>query len=426
MRTNATFSVLFWVYSQRTKNNEAPLYVRISVNRKKLNISLKRKVEVNRWDSTKQRVRGTGAKARDLNLFLDQEHARLVQIYQEIRYHGKVISPENIKARYFKEDQNLFTFEDLFLYHNENMFSKLKNNTSRLYLTSQNYIRLFLKKEYNRKNYYLGDLDYSFILKFENYLRSVKPRNYRGKLQHNAVMKHIQRLRKMVTLAFHLEWIDRDPFAKFKSHLIQKEREFLSADDLAKLENVQLEEYRLRKVRDTFIFSCYTGISYADVMLLTKQNVVKGIDGKEWIVTKREKNGNQVKLPLLEKASDILKMYEFDRNCMVNNSLLPIISNQKMNSYLKEIAQECKVTTNVTFHLARHTFATTVALSNGVPIETVSKILGHRKLSTTQIYAKVIERKVSEDMGLLQRKLNEKINVIEKTDGSRDRKGEAS
>ncbi|SDK74901.1 hypothetical protein SAMN04488034_101326 [Salinimicrobium catena] len=164
MRTNATFSVLFWVYSQRTKNNEAPLYVRISVNRKKLNISLKRKVEVNRWDSVKQRVRGTGTKARDLNLFLDQEHARLVQIYQEIRYQGKVISPENIKARYFKEDQNLFTFEDLFLYHNENMFSKLKNNTSRLYLTSQNYIRLFLKKEYNRKNYYLGDLDYSFII----------------------------------------------------------------------------------------------------------------------------------------------------------------------------------------------------------------------------------------------------------------------
>ncbi|MEG9327356.1 site-specific integrase [Salinimicrobium catena] len=426
MRTNATFSVLFWVYSQRAKNNEAPLYVRISVNRKKLNISLKRKVEVNRWDSVKQRVRGTGTKARDLNLFLDQEHARLVQIYQEIRYQGKVISPENIKARYFKEDQNLFTFEDLFLYHNENMFSKLKNNTSRLYLTSQNYIRLFLKKEYNRKNYYLGDLDYSFILKFENYLRSVKPHNYRGKLQHNAVMKHIQRLRKMVTLAFHLEWIDRDPFAKFKSHLIQKEREFLSAEDLTKIENIQLEEYRLQKVRDTFIFSCYTGISYADVMLLTKQNVVKGIDGKDWIVTKREKNGNQVKLPLLEKASGILKQYEFDRNCMINNSLLPIISNQKMNSYLKEIAAMCRITTNITFHLARHTFATTVALSNGVPIETVSKILGHRKLSTTQIYAKVIERKVSDDMELLQQKLKGESVNTQRTENSQGREGKIS
>lgn len=426
MRTNATFSILFWVYSQRTKNNQAPLYVRISVNRKKLNISLKRKVEVDRWDAAKQRVRGTGAKARDLNLFLDQEYARLVQIYQEIRYQGKVISPENIKARYFKEDQNLFTFEDLFLYHNENMFSKLKNNTSRLYLTSQKYIQLFIEKEYKRKNYYLGDLDYSFILRFENYLRSIKPRNYRRKLQHNAVMKHIQRLRKMVTLAFHLEWIDRDPFAKFKSHLIQKEREFLSSEDLTKLENIQLEEYRLRKVRDTFVFSCYTGISYADVMLLKKQNVVKGIDGKDWIVTKREKNGNQVKLPLLEKAADILKSYEFDRNCMINNSLLPIISNQKMNSYLKEIAQMCRITTNITFHLARHTFATTVALSNGVPIETVSKILGHRKLSTTQIYAKVIERKVSDDMELLQQKLTKETADQQKVGNSRSRQGKAS
>ena len=408
MRTNATFSILFWVYSRRAKNNEAPLFARISVNRKKINISLKRKVDVNRWDASKQRVKGTGAKAKDLNLFLDQEYSRLVQIYQEIRYQGKVISPENVKARYFKEDQSLLTLEDIFLYHNENMFSKLKYNTSRLYLTSQNYIRLFIQKEYNRKDYYLGDLDYSFILKFENYLRSVKPRNYRKKLHHNAVMKHIQRLRKMVTLAFHLEWIDRDPFVKFKSHLIQKEREFLTSDDLIKMENLELEEFRLQKVRDIFVFSCYTGISYGDVMLLTPQNIVKGIDGKEWIVTKREKNGNQVKLPLLDKAANILKTYEFDRSCRINNSLLPVISNQKMNSYLKEIAQKCKIQTNITFHLARHTFATTVALSNGVPIETVSKILGHRKLSTTQIYAKVVERKVSDDMDLLQQRLKEK------------------
>lgn len=424
MRTNATFSILFWVYSQRTTNNEAPLYARISVNRKKVNISLKRKVDVNRWDSSKQRVKGTGAKAKDLNLFLDQEYSRLVQIYQEIRYQGKVISPENVKARYFKEDQNLLTLEDIFLYHNENMFSKLKHNTSRLYQTSQNYIRLFIQKEYNRKDYYLGDLDYSFILKFENYLRSVKPRNYRKKLHHNAVMKHIQRLRKMVTLAFHLEWIDRDPFVKFRSHLIQKEREFLTSDDLLKIENVKLEEFRLQKVRDIFIFSCYTGISYGDVMLLTKQNIVKGIDGKEWIVTKREKNGNQVKLPLLDKAAGILKTYEFDRNCNINNSLLPVISNQKMNSYLKEIAQKCKIKTNITFHLARHTFATTVALSNGVPIETVSKILGHRKLSTTQIYAKVVERKVSDDMELLQQRLKEKATNLNKSVNSRE--GEAS
>ena len=354
---------------------------------------------------------GAGDKAKELNLFLDQEYSRIVQIYQELKYQGKIITPENIKARYFKEDQNLFSFEDLFVYHNENMFSKLKGNTSRLYLTSQKYIRLFIQKEYKRKNFYLRELDYSFILKFENFLRSVKPRHYQKKLQHNAVMKHIQRLRKMVTLAFHLEWIDRDPFIKFKSYLIQKERESLTAEDLQKIERIHLDSFRLQKVRDIFVFSCYTGISYADVMQLTRQNVVKGIDGKNWIITKREKNGNQVKLPLLDKATGIIRNYEFERSCIINQSLLPLISNQKINSYLKELAALCGIDKKITFHLARHTFATTIALSNGVPIETVSKILGHRKLSTTQIYAKVIERKVSDDMEVLQQKLlNQSIN----------------
>ena len=410
MRTTATFSILFWIYSKRVKNNQAPLFARITANGKQLNFSLKRKVELSRWDSGKQCVRGTGAKAKEINLYLDQEYSRLVQIYQEIRYRGKTITPENIKARYFKEDQKLFSFEDLFNYHNDNMFSKLRNNTSRMYLTSQKYLRLFIQKEYKRKNFYLRDLDYSFILRFENYLRSVKPRHYRKKLQHNAVMKHIQRLRKMVTMAFHLEWIERDPFVKFKSHLIQKEREFLTSDDLKKIEEVNLNSFRLQKVRDIFVFSCYTGISYGDVVELKKQNVVKGIDGKNWIITKRQKNGNQVKLPLLLKAAAIINKFEFDRSCIVNSSLFPRISNQKMNSYLKEVAQECGLEKNITFHLARHTFATTVALSNGVPIETVSKVLGHRKLSTTQIYAKVVERKVSEDIEVLQQKLLKQLD----------------
>lgn len=227
-------------------------------------------------------------------------------------------------------------------------------------------------------------------------------------------MKHIQRLRKMVTLAFHLEWTDRDPFVKFKPHLISKERGFLSAEELESMENLKVESQRLQKVKDLFIFSCYTGICYADLMLLTPQNLMIGIDKKFWIITKREKNGNQVKLPVLSKAMTLIEHYKHDPNCLINNSLLPKISNQKVNSYLKEIAVLCKIEKKVTFHLARHTFATTIALTNGVPIETVSKILGHRKLSTTQIYAKVIERKVSEDMEMLQQKIDEnsEVNIV--------------
>lgn len=206
------------------------------MNGGKLNISLKRKTDLHLWDSKKQRVKGTSQKSKELNQFLDQEYSKLFQCYQELRIEGKVLSPETIKNRYFDNSEHLLSLEDIFEYHNQNMFSKLKHNTFRLYIASQNYIRRFIQKEYRSKDLYLKELDYSFIIKFENYLRSIKPRNYRRKLQHNAVMKHIQRLRKKVTLAFHLEWIDRDPFTKFKSHLIQKEREFLSSEDLTKLE----------------------------------------------------------------------------------------------------------------------------------------------------------------------------------------------
>lgn len=406
MRTTATFSVLFWVYSQRAKNNLAVIYARISINGRKLNISLKRKIDINLWDPRKQRVKGSYSKSKELNQFLDLEYSKLFQCYQDLRIEGKVLSPENIKSKYFGDLDQLISLEDLFKYHNENFFSKLKPNTSRLYITSQNYIRQFVKKEYKKSDFFLKELDYSFIIKFENYLRSVRPRHYQESLQHNAVMKHIQRLRKMITLAFHLEWIERDPFVKFKPNLIQKERGFLTVEELQKIEDLQPELPRLQKVRDLFIFSCYTGISYGDLMLLSPQNLTIGIDKKFWIVTKREKNGNQVKLPLLSKAVTITEKYKNNEACIVNNSLLPIISNQKLNSSLKEIANLCHIKNNLTFHLARHTFATTVALTNGVPIETVSKILGHKKLSTTQIYAKVIERKVSEDMETLEQKLN--------------------
>ncbi|HSI70822.1 MAG TPA: site-specific integrase [Gillisia sp.] len=413
MRTQSTFSVLFWIYSKRAINNLAVIYARITINSKILNISLKRKADIHLWDQKKRRVKGTCAKSKDLNQYLDQEYSKIFQCYQDLRIEGKVLSPENIKSKYFGGFDQIVSLEDLYKYHNENFFSKLKHNTSRLYITSQNYIRSFIKKEYRRSDFYLKELDYSFIIKFENYLRSVRPRHYQIRLQHNAVMKHLQRLRKMVTLAFHLEWIDRDPFVKFKPHLELKEREFLTVEELHKIENLEPEIPRLQKVRDLFIFSCYTGISYSDLMLLTPQNVSIGIDKKLWIITRREKNGNQVKLPLLSNAIIILEKYRNDRDCQISNSLLPLISNQKLNSYLKEIATTCKIRKNVTFHLARHTFATTVALTNGVPIETVSKILGHRKLSTTQIYAKVIERKVSEDMNILQKKLDENFTLNE-------------
>ncbi len=217
-------------------------------------------------------------------------------------------------------------------------------------------------------------------------------------------MKHIERLRKMVSLAFKMEWLDKDPFIKFEAKYEKKERGFLTLEELQSIENKVFMIQRLQLIKDLFVFSCYTGLSYGDVMNLTTDNICKGIDGKQWIYSKREKTNVPVKIPILSKALDIIKKYESHPNRINKQTLFPTISNQKLNSYLKEIADVCSIQKNLTFYIARHTFATTVTLSNGVPIETVSKLLGHSKITTTQIYAKVIERKVSEDMERLEQR----------------------
>ena len=407
MRSNFTFSVLFWLYSGRSKNGKAPIYARISVNGKKLNISLKRRIQINHWDSERQRVKNSTINAKSINQYLDGFYSGLFHSFQQLRIEGKHITPKSVKARFLDEEveNQHFTMKDLVSYHNSNMFPKLHGNTSRLYLTSQKYIFLFLKTKLKLEDIRLDELNYKFILDFENFLRKHKPNHYQKQIGNNAVMKHIQRLRKMVSLAYRLEWIDKDPFRQFKQRLTPTNREYLGSEELQAIEELELQTKRLKTVRDLFVFSCYTGICYTDLMLLTEDNVIMGLDKKYWIITKRQKTHNPVKIPLLKKAMDLIERYKQDSRSVINNTLFPRISNQKMNAYLKEIASEAKIKKNLTFHMARHTFATTVTLTNGVPIETISKMLGHRKLTTTQIYAKVLERKVGEDMEILRSKL---------------------
>ncbi len=412
MRTSSTFSILFWIYAKRTKNKQAPLYARITADRKKLNISLKTRVDTRYWDPKKQRVKGTGEKARTINQYLDEVHSKLFQCYQELRFEDKRITPQVVKSKFIGDEKiEHHTLKSIMEYHNINMFSKLHYNTSRLYLTSQKYILLFLKKKYKVEDLELADLDYKFILDFENFLRNHKPRHYQQKIGNNAVMKHIQRLRRMISLAHQLEWIDRDPFHRFKQKLVPTYRGFLNAKELQQIEELKMKSLRLRTVRDLFVFSCYTGISYIDLMLLTDKSLVLGMDKTIWVVTQRQKTRNSVKIPLLTKAIAIIEHYNFDKRSRMSGTLFPKISNQKVNAYLKEIAVLAGIEKNLTFHMARHTFATTVTLTNGVPIETISKMLGHSKLTTTQIYAKVLERKVCDDMQALRQKLENNVKT---------------
>ncbi|PJR05028.1 site-specific integrase [Avrilella dinanensis] len=218
-------------------------------------------------------------------------------------------------------------------------------------------------------------------------------------------MKHLERLKKLVNMAITMDWLEKDPFAKYRLHFDKVERGHLSKEELAVLEKKNFSIERLQSVLDMFLFSCYTGLAYIDISKLSRKHICKGIDGKDWLMTKREKTNTLVKVPLLPHAVQLISKYKNHPVAVANETLFPVITNQRMNGYLKEIADLCKIKKNLTFHLARHTFATTVTLSNGVPIESVSKMLGHTSIRTTQIYAKVVEQKLSEDMQNLKLKI---------------------
>ena len=385
------------------------MYGRITVNGKRANISLQRKVILSEWDSKRGRAKGNKQESRLLNRYLDQVKSRIYIAYDELIKEKAFICSQSIKARFLGEDNEEYSLLTLIDYHNTQMSESLTYGTLKNYFTTQKYIKLFLTKKRKIQDIYLSQLTYRFIVDFEKFLRSYTPEDHQKQMENNTVMKHIQRMRKMVTLAYKMEWIEKDPFIKFKPTYIKNEREFLREDELQDIIKKEFSIERLTLVKDLFIFSCYTGLSYVDVMQLNEDNIALGIDGGRWIITNRQKTHNKVKIPLLPIAEMLINKYKGHTKTKKTRTLFPNISNQKLNSYLKEIADLCRIKKNLTFHIARHTFATTITLSNGVPIETVSKLLGHTKIATTQIYAKVIERKVSEDMSILRSKLSKNI-----------------
>ena len=408
MQSQINFTLSFWVNATRIKNNEVSVYGRITVNGKRANISLQRKVILSEWDSKRGRAKGNKQESRLLNRYLDQVKNRIYIAYDELIKEKAFICSQSIKARFLGEDNEEYSLLTLIDYHNTQMSESLTYGTLKNYFTTQKYIKLFLTKKRKIQDIYLSQLTYRFIVDFEKFLRSYTPEDHQKQMENNTVMKHIQRLRKMVTLAYKMEWIEKDPFIKFKPTYIKNEREFLREDELQDIIKKEFSIERLTLVKDLFIFSCYTGLSYVDVMQLNEDNIALGIDGGRWIITNRQKTHNKVKIPLLPIAEMLINKYKGHIKTKKTRTLFPNISNQKLNSYLKEIADLCRIKKNLTFHIARHTFATTITLSNGVPIETVSKLLGHTKIATTQIYAKVIERKVSDDMASLRQKLNNK------------------
>ena len=264
---------------------------------------------------------------------------------------------------------------------------------------------IFQLWKYNITDINIDKIDHAFITDYEFYLRTVR------KCANNTAVKYIKNFNKIIKLCIANDWLDKNPFANYKSKVKEVERVYLSEGEIQNIINKDFKNERLSLVRDIFLFSCFTGLAYIDVKNLTRSHISIGIDGDKWIFTHRQKTETASKIPILSVTQMIIDKYENHPQSVNEEKLLPILSNQKMNAYLKEIAAVCEIEKELTFHIARHTFATTITLTNGVPIESVSKMLGHKNLRTTQHYAKVLDKKVSEDMKILRDKFS--LNPIQ-------------
>lgn len=401
-----TFGVTFYLKKQKTtQSGEAPIYARITVNAKRLEISVKRSIKENSWNPVKGTAKGSKEEISKLNQYLDQFKSGIVESYQQLAMQKKLITAELLKNTFLGKDQQDFTICKLIEYHNREEAKNLEWGTMKNYMTTQKYIMIFLKHNQKTSDKFLSELNYKFITDLEYFLRQVKDKKGNSAMANNGVMKHLERFCKMVNLAVKLEWLEKNPFHAYQLKFDKVEREYLTKHELGNLEAKTFDIQRLQAVKDLFIFSCYTGLAYIEVFNLMPSNIVEISEGEFWIKTKRQKTNTPVTVPLLPKAMAIIEKYRGNPQSVADGKVLPVISNQKLNSYLKEIADICGITKPLTFHIARHTFATTVTLTNGVPIESISKMLGHTKLSTTQIYAKVVESKLGADMAMLKIKL---------------------
>jgi len=378
------------------------IYMRITVNGKRADMSAGRECDPAKWNSQAGRAIGTKEETRALNNYLDSLQTKVRNAHQTLIDTKQRITTESLQNQFNGKAEKSRYLMQLFTEHNAKVKALIGNgfeaNTLKGYNTSEKHLTAFLQKEYGKTDIEISQLDYAFITGFEFYLKA------ECKCSGVSAAKYIKHLKKIVNHCIANSWLTINPFINYKSTAKAKERTYLTQPELDSIANKKLSIERLQQVRDIFVFCCYTGLSYADVKKLKRSEIAIGMDGERWIFTSRQKTDTSSRIPILPVALEILDRYQDHPQCENKGLLLPVLSNQKMNAYLKEIADLSDIVKHLTFHLARHTFATTVTLSNNVPIETVSKMLGHTNIKTTQHYAKVLDLKVSNDMAQLKKK----------------------
>lgn len=398
-----TLSILYYLKrGHLNRNGECPVMCRISVRGEKETFSSHVYTSPENWDVKSARVIGRTAKVIEQNKILTDLQVTLTRHYYDIEQRNGYVTAEMIKNAYMgitAKVESLLPIYKEFLEETEALIGIQKSKkTYEKYERCYRRVQEFIREKYHVSDIAFRDLKPMFLVDFEVWLATKK------NCSTNTIYKFLQLLRMPILKAKRMGIVFKDPYEGYKMKKVSVDRGYLTEDEVIAIATHEITIPRLEQVRDIFIFCCYTGLAYSDVAALRQSNIQKMFDGRLWIVTHRQKTKTNVNVPLLPMAKKILEKYNWEE-AEKDAPILPVVSNQKSNAYLKEIADICKVEKHLTFHLARHTFATTMTLGKGVPIESVSKMLGHTNISTTQIYARITNDKISKDMDELSRNL---------------------
>jgi len=405
----ANISMLFYLKKQKSYSQEkAPIYLRITVDGQRAEITTNRYCDASRWNSHGGRAIGTKENTKSLNSYLDNFLAKAYEAHRYLFENNKDITADSIKNQILGKSEKAHMLIETFHEHNRKMENlvglEFASLTYKRYQVSLQHTQSFLQYKYKINDIDVTKIGTEFISEYDYYLRSVR------KCNNNTTIKYIKNFGKIIRICLSNGWIIKNPFLNYKGRIKPVNPIHLTQQELQTLADKKFSIERLSLVRDIFLFCCFTGLAYIDVKKLKADEITTGIDGEQWIFTHRQKTSVRTAIPILPMAEKLIQKYKDHPICQNKNILLPVPSNQKMNAYLKEIADLCGINKSFTSHIARHTFATTVTLSNGVPIETVSQMLGHSSLRQTQHYAKILDLKVSQDMKLLKQRLSVAIN----------------
>ena len=388
-------------------NGLVPVMCRITVNGKISQFSCKLDVDEKHWDVKTGRMTGRSVVALETNRMLDKIRVGINKAYQDICDKDNYVTAEKVRNAFLGMGMNHETLLAVFRQHNEDyakQVGKIKSQRSYWkYCTVYNHLSEFIRQRYKVSDIALKELAPAFITDFELFLRTEK--NHCT----NTIWSYMMPFKRIIYMSINNGWLQRDPFYAYSITKEETKRGFLSKEEIKMLIEGSFKKKSYELIRDLFIFCCFTGLSWTDMANLTKENLQTSFDGHLWIKTNRQKTGTETSLRLLEVPLRIIKKYE---GCSEDGKLLPVPCYPNCKNGIKVIAKKCGIEKNVTWHMSRHSFATTVCLSNDMPIETLSKMLGHRSIRTTQIYAKITAEKVSNDMEKLSKALSSMENFI--------------